>query len=127
MPTGYGCLFCITGHERNVVTYLEQKKIQAISPFKLRFRRHRGVANLESVTLFPGYVFFTADPEGVDLQILRFHSDVIKVLYSEKEIRWALIGPDRVFTEELFAVEGEIGLSSAYYADDRIHIEDGFL
>jgi len=127
MPTEYGCLFCITGLERNVVTYLGQKKIQAISPFKLRYRRHRGVANLESVTLFPGYVFFTADSEGLDPQILRSHSDVIKVLYSGNDTRWALIRSDRVFAEELFAVDGEIGLSSAYYVGDRIHIEDGFL
>ena len=125
--TEYGCLFCISEHERNVVTYLEQKKIWAISPVKLRYRRHNGTADLERATLFPGYVFFAADSEELDPQILRSHYDMIKVLCSGEESSWALIGPDRVYAAGLFAIDGESDQSTAYYNGDRIHIEDGSL
>lgn len=127
MPMEYGCLFCATGHEKSIVTYLAQKDIAGIFPVKIRYRRHDGIADLEEVPLFPSYVFFTADPEKLEMQILRSQTDIIRILCYGEEIQWPLTGADRAFAEELFSYNGEIGLSTAYYVGDRIHIENGFL
>ena len=144
----YGCLYCRTGYERNVVNYLLDREIRAISPIKIRFRRRGGEKILEKVSLFPGYVLFAVD-DGVDFSgfspdfwqgsdddpllrddrirhVLRLHSDVIKILY-DGDFCWTLNGDDRAFAEKLFAVNGEIGISKASYVGDRIHIRKGFL
>ena len=129
MSMDYGCIFCVAGRERNVVTFLEKESIQAISPVKHRYRRHDGVKDLEKVTLFPGYVFFAVDPELMDLDFLRIrtHSDVLRILYSGDEKRWQLSGTDRDFVKELFSFGAEIGFSKGYYIEKTIHFTQGFL
>ena len=144
----YGCLHCRTGYERNVVNFLQDRDIRAISPIRLRFRRRGGKKILEKASLFPGYVLFAVD-DAVDFSgfspdfwqvsendpvlrddrirhILRLHSDVIRILY-DGDFCWTLNGDDRVFAEKLFAVNGEIGISKACFEDNRIRIREGFL
>lgn len=151
MSVEYGCLFCVTGHERNVVNYLLDQGIEAISPIKIRLRRRNGAMEPEKVLLFPGYVFFAMDDiespnivsvktgqkkeyephqqvqENQNLDIIKGHSDVIKVLHSGENGRWKLEGTDKDFVRQLFSIGGEIGLSKAYYVGRRIHIQSGFL
>ena len=151
MSMEYGCLFCVTGHERNVMNYLLDQGIKAISPIKIRLRRRKGAMELENVLLFPGYVFFAIDDvdsqgiitvrseqkkeyefyqqiqENQDLHIIKSHSDVIKVLRSGENGKWELAGADKEFVQQLFSIDGEIGLSKAYYVGKKIHIQSGFL
>ena len=129
MPIEYGCLFCRTGQEQSVVNYLEQNysDIRVISLVKLRHFRRNGTISLQRVKLFPNYVFFSVDSVEFNVSALKKHSGVIKILTSGEDGQWQLCGSDRTLVEELFKTNGEIGLSKAYYENDKIQIESGFL
>lgn len=130
MPIEYGCLFCKTGREEIVLQRMSQlfPTIEAISPVKHRYYRHNGVADLEKVKLFPGYIFFKSNSKNFDIALVKTITDVIKPLLSNDNECWQISGTDRELIEELFSYNGEIGLSKAYYdTGNRIRIESGFL
>lgn len=123
----YGCLFCRTGNEKQLVGLLKRDNpsLEIIAAEKLRRRRQGQNYINETVLLFPGYLFFRTD---VDFPVREFtrRQDVFKVLHSSTG-DWRLHGGDEVFVRRLFEQQGVIGFSKAYFEGDRIRIVEGAL
>lgn len=123
----YGCVFCRTGRENEVVSYMEHdfSGLKAVVPVKIRYRRSHGTATEEEVILFPGYVFFES-PTGLYIPQIMHHKDVYRLL-TDAEGNWALHNSDELIARQFLSVGGKVGISKAYYEGDRIRITDGFL
>lgn len=123
----YGCIFCRTGNEEQLARSIEREmpELQIFFAAKTRLRRQGGRLIEEQVRLFPGYLFFSAD-EDFQPRSLQRHEDVFRVLRDSKG-GWRLHGEDGAFARALFAQNGVIGLSKAYYEGDRIRIAEGML
>ena len=124
----YGCVFCATGRESELVRLLTPRypELRLISPVKQRIRRMGGEAVEERVTLLPGYVFFETGEADIPADLGR-QVYVYKVL-ADPEGDWRLKGYDAHFAKMLFRENGEIGFSKAVFDEgERIHIVDGFL
>lgn len=125
---GRGCLFCRTGKESAVIRRiaLYHPGIQAMTPYKTRYRREGGRLREESVPLLRGYVFYQTDRD-VNLRELSRVDDVLRPLTYENG-EWRLHGSDDEFARLLFQADGHIGLSMAYFDEgNRIRILEGFL
>ena len=123
----YGCIFCRTGNEAQLVRSLQREhpEIQVLSAAKVRMRRQGKMLVEEQVSLFPGYLFFMADPD-FEIRPLFYREDVFRVLHDSRG-DWHLKGEDEKFARSLFEQNGVIGLSKAYYEGDRIRIVEGML
>lgn len=123
----YGCLFCRTGREYEIVREITAAVpgIQALVPEKMRFRRTGGQLGQERARLFPGYVFLCARPDADILPLVRLEHVFRLLVYDDGS--WHLRGSDRKFAGALFDAGGVIGVSRAYFEDNRIRIVDGFL
>jgi len=123
----YGCIFCRTGRESEVASFMEHEfsGIKAVVPKKIRYRRSHGIATEEEVILFPGYVFFESQPELYIPNIVH-HKDVYRLL-TDPEGNWALHNSDEAIVRQFVSIGGKVGFSKAFYEGDRIRIADGFL
>ena len=123
----YGCLFCRTGKEKRIAGEIEAEipGIRVIFAEKLRKRRQGRSSIEESVALFPGYLFFCSGPD-FDAQTMARRQDVFRLLRDSEGI-WQLRGEDLKLAKNLFAQNGVVGFSRAYYEGDRIRILDGLL
>lgn len=134
-----GCLFCRTGKEAAVVQHFENKfpGARAVVPMKSRYRRTQVGAVEERVVLLPGYVFFEAvQPPGSSRDADAFQyalrdfsrSDGVLKLLRYNDGSWQLHGTDDRFAQMLLDIDGNIGVSTAYFDENRrIRILDGFL
>ncbi len=123
--TSYGCVFCLTGKERQVAEMIRLAcpEAEAITMRKTRYRTCRKVKTLEEVIVMPSYVFFKAPSETEPL--VRFpHQDVIRILTTDHG-EWRLSGADEQFVKWLFHYHGLLGLSQAFKEGDRIRIVSG--
>lgn len=141
-----GCLFCRTGKEAAIARQLALAfpDARAVAPTKSRYRRTRQGAVEEQVTLLPGYVFFEIgggeagmarlledmrDGDGLNTGIRDFarSENVLRLLcYNDGD--WRLHGADDRFAKMLLDADGNIGVSTAYFDENRrIRILDGFL
>ena len=123
----FGCLFCRTGNEKRIAQSIERDlpEVRLISAEKMRRRRYGHRYEEEPVPLFPGYLFFCADAD-FEAQRLAGKPDVYRLLHAS-DGTWQLYGSDEVFARCLFAQNGVIGFSKAYYEGERIRIVDGIL
>lgn len=123
----YGCIFCRSGKEKEVARQLEQKcsGCRAVVAEKIRYRRSHGMATLEKVILFPGYVFFKCPPEQSPETIFP-SKDVYRILRTG-DGSWELQGFDREIAKQFVTAGGTIDISKAFYDGDRIRIKEGFL
>ena len=134
-----GCLFCRTGKEMAVAQRFESMLAgtKAVAPTKSRYRRTQAGAIEERVALLPGYVFFEAgqlmessqDIDTFQNEIREFtRSDSVLKLLRYNDGDWQLHGADDRFAQMLLDANGNIGVSSAYFDENRrIRILDGFL
>ena len=135
----HGCLFCRTGKEMMVVQRFENMFPggRAIGPMKSRYRRSQASAIEERVILLPGYVFFeVAQPSELSQDIDSFQyaihdfscSDGVLKLLRYNDGSWQLHGADDRFAQMLLDIDGNIGVSTAYFDENRrIRILEGFL
>ena len=120
----FGCVFCLTGQEHMAARSVERDWdiVKARPVSVLKWRTERGRKWLESQVVYPSYVFFEADetfePHG------RMPDGCLKVLRSTDD-DWRLAGYDKWFAGWLLDQDGEIGLSKARQAGDRIQIQQG--
>ena len=123
----YGCLFCITGQEDDVIQRINQQiDIRVIAPVRQHYHRKKGVYSIREDRMFPGYVFFvTDDPEFPVRQLEKVDGVMRLVKYDTEE--WALTGEDALMVEDLFEYNGLIGFSQGKFIDGRLHISQGFL
>lgn len=135
-----GCFFCKSGKENDVVRHFKVvfPEEKAIAPTRTRYRRTRDTAIEEQVPLLPGYVFFeireegTQAPEILDEILIALqsfsHTDSVLKLLKYTDGDWRLRGFDNQFAEMLLKMDGNIGVSQAYFDEGkRIRILDGFL
>lgn len=124
----YGCLFCRTGKEDKTIQQLTAMypDVKAISPRKMRYRRHGKEAVEEQVPLFPGYIFFRTIPEDERTYHFAAFEDALRLLCYNRN-NWRLIGADEAMARTFFEYHGVVGFSKAYYEGDRICIAEGFL
>ena len=140
-----GCLFCRTGKETAVTQRFESMfaGARAVAPTKSRYRRTKAGAIEERVALLPGYVFFEVgqlpkpsqdddtfrdgDTFQYELRVFSRSDGVLKLLcYNDGN--WQLHGADDRFAQMVLDANGNIGVSSAYFDENkRIRILDGFL
>ena len=123
----YGCVFCRTGREYDVVTHLSHiaDNVNAVVPAKIRYRRSHGLATEERVVLFPGYVFFESSSD-LNIREKIFQKDIYRIL-TNTDGDWRLQGIDKEVARQFISIGGTVALSKAYYDGDRIRIIDGFL
>ena len=123
----YGCLFCRTGKEKSIATEIEAEvpEVRVIFAEKLRRRRIGSGKVEEAVPLFPGYLFFRTGAKIDAQQFVRWQ-DVFRLLRDSDGV-WALRGEDLRIARYLFAQNGVVGFSKAYYEGDRICVTDGML
>jgi len=134
-----GCLFCRTGKETAIVQHFESvfPGARAVAPTKSRYRRTQAGAIEERVILLPGYVFFEIGQlpqpsrDDVDFQneLRNFsRSDGVLKLLRYNDGDWQLHGADDRFAQMLLDADGNIGISRAYFDENRrIRILNGFL
>ena len=123
----YGCLFCLTGDEEEVIARVEKSfDLPVISPVRQHYFRRKGEFSLVEDKVFPGYLFFETDDPDLPVKKLENSDGVIRLLrYDARE--WILRGGDARMAEELFKNNGVIGLSKGRFVDGRLQILEGFL
>lgn len=122
----YGCLFCRTGAEAPIASYINQMitDVEAVAPTRIRRKTVAGKIVKAQVQLLPGYIFFRT---GFDEQIpqLTRITNVFKLLEHDKRC-WELIGGDKEFAEFLFDND-LLQPPHVTFIDGRLHFENGFL
>ena len=61
----YGCLFCRTGAEATIASYINQTitNFEAVAPIRTRRKTVAGKAIEDQVQLLPGYIFFRTESD----------------------------------------------------------------
>lgn len=123
----YGCIFCRTGNEKILTQKIEAENPQIVVLMAEKLRRRRMAQRYieERVPLFPGYLFFCAQNSDEVLPLMR-SADIYRVLRNS-DGTWQLQGEDKTFARRLFAQNGVIGLSKAYFEGEKIRIIEGVL
>ena len=124
----HGCLFCKSGSESEIVRKFEFlfPGSRAIVPLKTRYRRMGGEAREEDVPMLPGYVFFETEQDLNLRKLLRTQSVYRLLCYGDGD--WRLHGSDDQFAALLFGMNGNIGISKAFYDEgERIRVIDGLM
>lgn len=121
----FGCVFCKTGKEssllQNLTSYINGATF-LVAKKQIR-RRINGQSKVETVIMFPGYIFFKAYND-IKISNITKQSDVLKVL-SGGDGCWKLKGTDYDFALWLFSHNGVIGFSKAVIVDDKLKIIEG--
>ena len=123
----YGCLFCLSGQERDVIARLKKRlDLSVIAPVRQHFFRRKGEMSVVEDRVFPGYLFFETDDRNFSVEQFDRLDGVIRLLrYDAQE--WMLTGTDAELAEKLFRCGGVIGLSRARFVNGRLQIIEGFL
>ena len=121
----YGCLFCRTGAEATIASYINQTitNVEAVAPTRTRRKTVAGKAIEDQVQLLPGYIFFRTETDEQVPQLTRI-TNVLKLLEYDN-LSWELTGGDREFAEFLF--DNDLFQPHVTFIDGRLHFEDGFL
>lgn len=121
----YGCLFCITGKEQNVVEQIQTvcPDVRATTMRQLKYRTSKKVKTREEALLLPSYIFFEA-PSQTKPFIDFPKQNVIRILSTDNGV-WQLQGGDKRFAQWLFQYDGLLGFSQAYKEGDQIRIISG--
>lgn len=123
----YGCLFCLTGDEDDVITRLKKNfDLSVISPVRQHYFRRKGDMSIVEDKVFPGYIFFSTDDPDIHLGDLEYTDGVIRLLRYDSE-EWILRGEDAAMVADLFRNNGVIGLSKGRFVKGRLQIVEGFL
>ena len=130
----YGCLFCRSGSEERIIRDLKNSHptLTCISPKRVRVRRQ---GEKETVTLFPGYIFFktpstvaTVAPDttvaAVDFRSIIQKSDVYRLL-QYIDGKWELCGSDLRIAMFLFEMGGVLDLSKGRFEGDTLRFISG--
>lgn len=122
----YGCLFCRTGAEAIIASYINQTitDVEAVAPTRTRRKTVAGKAIEDQVQLLPGYIFFRTETDEQVPQLTRI-TNVLKLLEYDN-LSWELTGGDREFAEFLFDND-LLQPPHVSFIDGRLHFEDGFL
>ena len=120
-----GCVFCKTGFEESTARLLRATPLmhRVFVPRKVEHRSQNGVKSTVRKVLFPGYVFFEAEPEWRP-PLLLYHADyVLRLLHREGD--WHLYGDDEAFARWLLRHDGLLDMSQAYREGTRVVIKSG--
>ena len=117
------CLFCVSGLENKVVSWLKAAGYIPISPQVVRWKASAGIVCKSLCRLLPGYVFFDAE-EVSDWSGIQAHKDVLRVLQYEDGER-ALRGSDAEFVLWLKKYDGIIEISHAIQVGTKLAFVDG--
>ena len=122
----YGCLFCRTGAEATIASYINQTitDVEAVAPTRIRRKTVAGKAIEDQVQLLPGYIFFRTESDE-PLPLLTRITNVLKLLEYDN-LSWELTSSDRAFAEFLFDND-LLQPPHVTFIDGRLHFEDGFL
>ena len=120
-----GCIFCKTGQEEAVARLLNTtaRMHYAFVPKKVEHRSEKGIRTTTQKVLFPGYVFFQAEPDWHPT-LLMYHADYILRILT-KDGSWRLHGEDAHLVQWLIEHDGLLGMSKAYTKGTRIIIKSG--
>lgn len=122
----YGCLFCRTGAEAIIASYINQTitDVEAVAPTRTRRKTVAGKAVEDQVQLLPGYIFFRTESDEQISRLTRI-TNVLKLLEYDN-LSWELTGGDREFAEFLFDND-LLQPPHVTFIDGKLHFEDGFL
>ena len=122
----YGCLFCRTGAEAIIASYINQTitDVEAVAPTRTRRKTVSGKAVEDQVQLLPGYIFFRTETDEQVPRLTRI-TNVLKLLEYDN-LSWELTGGDREFAEFLFDND-LLQPPHVSFIDGKLHFEDGFL
>lgn len=122
----YGCLFCRTGAEATIASYINQSitDVEAVAPTRTRRKTVAGKVIEDQVQLLPGYIFFRTETDEQVPQLTRI-TNVLKLLEYDN-LSWELTGGDREFAEFLFDND-LLQPPHVTFIDGKLHFEDGFL
>ena len=122
----YGCLFCRTGAETTIASYINQSipDVEAVAPTRTRRKTVAGKAIEDQVQLLPGYIFFRTETDEQVPQLTRI-TNVLKLLEYDN-LSWELTVSDREFAEFLFDND-LLHPPHVSFIDGKLHFEDGFL
>lgn len=122
----YGCLFCRTGAEAVIASYINQTitDVEAVAPTRARRKTVAGKAVEDQVQLLPGYIFFRTESDEQLPHLTRI-TNVLKLLEYDN-LSWELTGSDREFAEFLFDND-LLQPPHVSFIDEKLHFEDGFL
>lgn len=122
----YGCLFCRTGTEATIASYINQTitNVEAVAPTRTRRKTVAGKAIEDQTQLLPGYIFFRTETDEQVPQLTHI-TNVLKLLEYDN-LSWELTGGDREFAEFLFGND-LLQPPHVSFIDGKLHFEDGFL
>lgn len=120
-----GCIFCKTGQEEAAARLLNTtpRMHYAFVPKKVEHRSEKGIRTTTQKVLFPGYVFFQAEPDWHPT-LLMYHADYILRILT-KDGNWHLHGDDAQLVQWLMEHDGLLGMSKAYTKGTRVIIKSG--
>ena len=122
----YGCLFCRTGTEAIIASYINQSSadVEAAAPTRTRRKTVAGKVIEDQVQLLPGYIFFRTESDEPLPRLTRI-TNVLKLLEYDN-LSWELTGGDKEFAEFLFDND-LLQPPHVTFIDGKLHFEDGFL
>ena len=122
----YGCLFCRTGAEATIASYINQTitNVEAVAPTRTRRKTVAGKTVEDHAQLLPGYIFFRTETDEQAPQLTRI-TNVLKLLEYDN-LSWELTGSDREFAEFLFDND-LLQPPHVSFIEGKLHFEDGFL
>ena len=122
----YGCLFCRTGAEAIIASYINQTitDVEAVAPTRTRRKTVADKPVEDQVQLLPGYIFFRTETDEQVPRLTRI-TNVLKLLEYDN-LSWELTGGDREFAEFLFDND-LLQPPHVSFIDGKLHFEDGFL
>lgn len=120
-----GCVFCKTGQEEAAARLLNTtpRMHNAFVPKKVEHHSQKGIRTTTQKVLFPGYVFFQAEPDWHPT-LLMYHVDYILRILT-KDGSWHLHGDDAQLVQWRIEHDGLLGMSKAYAEGTRVIIKSG--
>ena len=120
-----GCVFCKTGQEEAAARLLNTtaRMHHAFVPKKVEHRSEKGIRTTTQKVLFPGYVFFQAEPDWHPTLLLYRGDYILRIL--TKDGSWHLHGDDAHLVQWLMEHDGLLGMSKAYAEGTRVIIKSG--
>jgi transcription antitermination factor NusG len=121
----YGCVYCKAGLEAQVARQLRDahEGLAAYYVTQIKHKSAKGVKSQTQATVFPGYVFFEADPD-CPISGLKHTSNVLRLLL-DSEDHWRLHGDNRAFARWVIEHRGVIGMSKAYQEGTLVVFQSG--
>jgi transcriptional antiterminator NusG len=121
--SGFYCIFCRTGFEHRVETFLKKNGLAVVSSTVERNVIKHKKPRKEFRPLISGYVFFESDNEPDWMEFRQCEYIFYPLRYADNQA--GLRGKDLEFVQWLKRRDGSIGISKAAQAGNRIKIIDG--